>query len=222
MWWHLLYSVRIFIAHVQLLLHTGDIWFILWLWKILAQHRFSVLSVLTIFQDWLVVLPQYPERLHQSVQPLFDCFFVSLWTCSPPLFHHFGHTRRCGNWRVTIFTTKLADTFSVLFFSRKRFDNKHTLFSGEFHLSQPSRCTNECDILDSSSKKRRDPVYLKIREPFVRVVIGQRSPLFRQRPISAAVQNFLWSGYPWRCFFYAMPMLHSETSSCKRQPTYNH
>jgi hypothetical protein len=96
---------------------------------------------------------------------------VTHWTCSPLLFHKFGYTRRCGNWRVRIFTTKLTDTFSVRFFSRKRFDNKHMLFSSELHFSRPP--INDCDILYCSDTIGRDSIcYLKLCQPFARNVVS--------------------------------------------------
>jgi hypothetical protein len=107
-------------AHAQLLFYTGEVWLILWLWKqILAKHRFPVLSVLSIFEDWSVVLPPISRTFSSVSTILFHCFFMSHWTFGPPLFHQLGYTRRCGNRWVRIFTTKLTDTFSVSFFLAK-------------------------------------------------------------------------------------------------------
>jgi hypothetical protein len=108
-------------ARAQLLFYTGKIWLILWLWKqILVKHQFPVLSVLTIFKDRSVVVPQYPEPFLQSAQSSQLLFYVTHWTCDLPLFHKLGYTRLCGNWQVRILMTKLTDTFSK-FLSLQKF-----------------------------------------------------------------------------------------------------
>jgi hypothetical protein len=67
--------------------------------------RVSVLSVLTIFKDWFVVLPQYPEPFHQSARSSSVVSSFHTQNLQPATFS-----------QVWIFTTKLMDTFSVSFF----------------------------------------------------------------------------------------------------------
>jgi hypothetical protein len=115
-----------------------------------AITRVPVLSVLTIFEDWFVVLPQHPKPLHQH-NPL------RLSSChTEPVARHFFtslKTRRCGNCLVRIFTTKHTDTLSVSFFHAKD-STVNTLFRSELYFSWPpinSLTNTDCTALIQSS-----------------------------------------------------------------------
>jgi hypothetical protein len=114
---------------------TNATWLWLWLWKqILAKHRFPVLSVLTIFEDWSVVVPQYPEPFHQSAQ---SSSIASLSHTEPLVPHYTTLDTHdfVGTGESKYIRRNLRIHFVYVFFVCKSFDNRHTLFNSELHFS---------------------------------------------------------------------------------------
>jgi hypothetical protein len=61
--------------------------------------------------------------------------------------------------------------------------------------------------------------YFPAKVPLRRASLAWRVTIIPAAPNFCHGPKFPWVRYPWRCFFYAMSLLQSETTSCRRQPT---